>query len=72
MFLIKFFPIILVLVLSIFVVAIVAGLLLSVLGLFVKAFGAGFYTIKKKPEVIPLPMKIEEVKVPEKESKEEK
>jgi len=69
--LIRFFPTILVLVLALIIVTIVAGLLLTVLGLFVKTIGVMFYAIKKKPEVIPSPMKIEDIRVPEKESKEE-
>ncbi len=69
--LIRFFPIILVIILALIVVAVVAGLLLTVIGLFVKAFGAIFYAIKKKPEVISSSMKIEEVRVPENESREE-
>ncbi|RLG46831.1 MAG: hypothetical protein DRN90_04090 [Thermoproteota archaeon] len=71
MLLIRFFPTILVLVLALIIVTIVAGLLLTVLGLFVKTIGVMFYAIKKKPEVIPSPMKIEDIRVPEKESKEE-
>jgi len=60
-----------VLVLALIIVTVVAGLLLTVIGLFVKTIGAMFYAIKKKPEVIPSPMKIEDIRVPEKESKEE-
>jgi hypothetical protein len=69
--LIRFFPIIPVIILALILVALVAGLLLTLIGLFVKAFGAIFYAIKKKPEVIPSPMKIEEIRVPKDESKEE-
>ncbi|RLG49389.1 MAG: hypothetical protein DRO00_10040 [Thermoproteota archaeon] len=71
MLLIRFFPTILVLVLALIIVTIVAGLLLTVIGLFVKTIGVMLYAIKKKPEVIPSPMKIEDIRVPEKESKEE-
>ncbi len=70
-FLIRFFPTILVLVLALIIVTIMAGLLLTVVGLFLKVFGAVFYAIKKKPEVIPFPMKIEESRIPEKETKEQ-
>jgi len=68
----RFFPVIIVIVLALIIVGVAATLLLALIGLFVKAFGAVFYAIKKKPEVIPSPMKIEEIRVPKKESKEER
>lgn len=55
----KFFPIILVGILALFIVIVVASFLLAVVGIFVTALGSIYYAIKKKPEVMPSPMRLE-------------
>ncbi|GEM_PF-5147167 len=45
-------------------------MLLTLIGAFLASFGSIYYIIKKKPEVIPSPMKIEDVKEPKKRDKE--
>ncbi|RLG42548.1 MAG: hypothetical protein DRO05_00750 [Thermoproteota archaeon] len=66
----NFFPIILVGILALFVVIAVASFLLAVVGTFLTALGSIYYAVRKKPEVVPSPMRLEEAREPEEKPEE--